>query len=322
MRKKKILIIRFSAIGDIVWTSPVVRAIKEQIEGAELHFATKKAYHSLLEANPHIDKIHLLEDKLSEFIGSLKAEDFDFVVDLHNNLRSRRIRWALGKKTFVYDKENFKKWLLVYFKINRLSGHVADRYMKAVAPLGVKDDGRGLEFFISKKNELNLKEVLPSGFLPTYDAFVIGASEFTKKLPMHKLTELCGLIPKPIVLIGGKEDAETGDVLVEKFGKEKIFNACGKFNIAQSAFLVKNAETVFGHDTGLTQIAAAFGKMVYMIFGSTHQSCGFYPYRTPHVIVSNENLSCRPCSRAGSKSCPKGHFKCMNDLDFSRVPKF
>ncbi len=314
MQTKKILIIRFSAIGDIVWTSPVLRMLKKQLPDTEIHFVTKKNYLSLLNANPNIDKIHLLGDKMSDLIRDLKAENFDCIVDLHNNLRSRHIRFLLRKKTYAYDKENLLKWLFVHFKINKLSGHVADRYIKAVAPLGIQDDGLGLEFFIKKENEI-AQEEMPENFRAGYDVFVIGASEFTKKLPLEKMFELCQMIKKPLVLVGGKDDFETGEKILAKFGSEKIWNTSGKFNLAQSASIVKNSEIVYGHDTGLTQIAAAFQKKIYMIFGSTHESCGFFPFRCPHVIVSNEQLNCRPCSRAGRKSCPKGHFKCMNEIN-------
>jgi heptosyltransferase-2 len=289
MQAKKILVIRFSAIGDIVWTSPVLRMLKKQLPNTEIHFVSKKNYLSLLDANPNIDKIHLLEDKMSDLIKKLRAENFDYIVDLHNNLRSRHIRLMLRKKTFAYNKDNFKKWLLVHLKINKLSGHVVDRYIKAVAPLGIQDDGLGLDFFIKKENEV-AKEHFPENFCAGYDVFVIGASEFTKKLPLEKMYELCEMIRKPVVLVGGKDDFDTGEKLFEKFGSEKIWNTCGKFNLAQSASIVKNAEIVYGHDTGLTQIAAAFQKKIYIIFGSTHQSCGFYPFRSPHVIISNETL--------------------------------
>ena len=76
---KKVLVIRFSSIGDIVWTSPVIRCIKNQIPGVELHFCTKLQYKSMVEANPYIDKVHYLEDSLSVLIKDLKKEKFDFI---------------------------------------------------------------------------------------------------------------------------------------------------------------------------------------------------------------------------------------------------
>ena len=109
----KILILRFSSIGDIVLTTPVVRCLKQQLPGAEIHYLTKSPFRSVLKNNPYIDKLHLLEKPLSKTIGSLKKENFDFVIDLHNNLRTRLIKLRLGVKSSSFNKMNFRKWLLV-----------------------------------------------------------------------------------------------------------------------------------------------------------------------------------------------------------------
>jgi heptosyltransferase-2 len=313
----KILIIRFSAIGDIVWTTPVVRMLKNQIPNLTLHYATKPQYKSMLEANPYIDKLHFLGKKLGDLIQELKNENFDLVIDLHKNLRSLRIRWALGKKVYTYQKQNWKRWLLIWTKINLMKEHICDRYQKAVLPLGVKPDGKGLDYFIKSTDEINLKQYFPHTHQTNFAAFVIGASTFTKKLPHHKLVELSQKIQLPIILVGGKEDKQEGEKLAQT-NPSKIINTCGKFNISQSASILKQAKLTIGHDTGLTHIAAAFSGKVYIIFGSTHPS-GYTPYCQNYEVLENQELSCRPCSRSGREKCPKGHFKCMNDLVFKEI---
>jgi ADP-heptose:LPS heptosyltransferase len=314
----KILIIRFSSIGDIVWTTPVVRGIKQQLPQAEVHFCTKKQYSAMVDYNPYIDKVHCLEDSLTDLIKALKTEQFDYVIDLHRNLRSRIIKWRLGAKSLTYNKHSWQRWLLITFKINRMPGsHVADWHWDTVKSLGVKPDGRGLDFFIPSAWEVPLTD-LPLTHQGGYVALVIGATEWNKRLPHEKLIALCEKIARPIVLIGGKEDNEQAENLVKAFAAHPqvlIFNTCGKYNISRSASLVRQAQYVFGHDTGLTHIAAAFDKKIYAIYGSTVPN-GFAPYAKDAVILENNRLDCRPCSKSGRSYCPKGHFKCMKELNF------
>jgi ADP-heptose:LPS heptosyltransferase len=238
----------------------------------------------------------------------------------------------LGVMSNAYDKLRIKRFLYTNFQINLMPNcHVVDRYFDAAAPLGIKNDDRGLDYFIPEKDEIEL-DWLPKTHQKGYIAYVIGATGWTKILPFKKMVELCDKINKPIVLVGGKEDFEAGEKLSDFFNlkpndqtseeemkflgkKTVIFNACGKFNLSQSASIVKHAELVFGHDTGLTHIAAAFKKMIFIIWGSTVPN-NFYPYGTRFILIENTKLNCRPCSKSGRSSCPKGHFKCMNDLTF------
>lgn len=329
---KKVLIIRFSSIGDIVWTTPVIRCVKQQLAGVELHFCTKIQYKSMVESNPYIDKLHFLEDSIGPLIKELKKENFDFILDLHRNIRTSMIKIRLGVKSKAYDKLRIKRFLYTNFQINLMPNcHVVDRYFEAAAPLGIVNDHEGLDYYISDKDEIEI-DWLPETHRNGYMAYVIGATGWTKILPFKKMVELCDKINKPIVLVGGKEDFGNGDKLerffnvasesqqmedsLKELGKKAvIFNACGKFNLSQSASLVKHADIVFGHDTGLTHIAAAFNKVIFSIWGGTVPN-NFYPYGTKFFLLENTKLNCRPCSKSGRSSCPKGHFKCMNDLSF------
>lgn len=145
---KKILIIRFSSIGDIVLTTPVVRAVKQQL-GAEVHFLTKEAFAPILLSNPYVDKVIILQDDFGQLITLLKAEQYDFIADLHHNLRTLRIKQALGRPSRSFHKLNFEKWLLVRTGINRLPDiHIVDRYMDTVRSLRVSKDNAGLDFII------------------------------------------------------------------------------------------------------------------------------------------------------------------------------
>jgi ADP-heptose:LPS heptosyltransferase len=312
----KILVLRFSSIGDIVLTTPVLRALKQQLPGAVVHFATKPAYRGLLEANPYVDHIHTLNGPLNNLVAELKAEKFDFVVDLHNNLRTRLIKLQLGVKARSFDKLNGRKWLLVNLKMDTMPNrHIVARYLDTVAPLGVKDDGLGLDYFIPEGQEVDLG-TLPAAVQAGYVAVAIGAQHATKRLPPDKLVELCARLACPIVLLGGPEDRAAGELLVEAFTPETgmfIHNGCGRYSLHQSASLLRQAHYVVSHDTGLMHIAAAFGKRIFSVWGNTVPEFGMYPFRTPHELLEVKGLACRPCSKIGFAKCPQGHFRCMRD---------
>ncbi|GAA0893484.1 glycosyltransferase family 9 protein [Fulvivirga kasyanovii] len=329
----KILVIRFSSIGDIVLTTPVVRNLKVQLDDAQIHYCTKYQFRSIIEPNVYVDKVHYLQDSLKDLIRTLKAEKFDYIIDLHTNLRTRIIKARLGVKSYSFDKLNWEKWLMVNLKINKLPNkHIVDRYMETVAPLGIKMDSLGLDYFIPDKDIVPL-DWLPETHRKGYIAYAIGAQHNTKKLPLKRMIELCDKINKPIVLLGGPDDAETAEAIVKFFEKTEksapmeegltrmnkkalIYNACGKYNLNQSASLVKQAKYVFTHDTGLMHIAAAFKKEIFSIWGNTIPLFGMYPYRTKFTVFENNKINCRPCSKIGYSKCPKGHFKCMNNIVF------
>lgn len=317
----KILVVRFSSIGDIVLTTPVVRTLHEQL-GAEVHFLTKKGFASILVSNPHIAKVWTIEKKLSSVLPALKAEGFDAVIDLHHNLRTFILRQRLGVKRFYcFDKLNFEKWLLVKFKINRLpQTHIVERYLAAAAPLDVKYDGKGLDYFIPTQDEVELSSLHTSLQAYNYTALVVGAAHATKRPPIDVLQAMCKQLPKPIVVLGGKEDRQVGEQLAN--GTD-IINACGAYNLNGSASLLRQSKQVIAPDTGLMHIAAALRKDIKVIWGSTVPEFGMYPFlpegqgRFENLEV--KDLGCRPCSKIGFAACPKGHFKCMRELDLSRL---
>jgi len=321
--KVKILIIRFSSIGDIVLTTPVVRCLKEQFDGEiELHYLTKKQYRTVIEHNPHITKIHTIEKSTNEIIDELKALQFDYVIDLHKNLRSKRVIKTLKCISFALDKVNYQKWLLTTFKVDKLPKiHIVDRYMETVKNFDVKNDNKGLDYFIGEEDKMNLSK-LPEMHQNGYTAFAIGAQHFTKRLPTHKIISICYKINQPIVLLGGKEDAVTAEEIETAIGVN-IYNACGKYSINQSASLVEQSKVLITNDTGLMHIGVALGVKIVSVWGNTVSSFGMYPYypNNPekYTIIENKNLKCRPCSKIGYDKCPKKHFKCMEDIAEAKI---
>ncbi|HZK64357.1 MAG TPA: glycosyltransferase family 9 protein [Puia sp.] len=330
----KILIVRFSSIGDIVLTTPVVRCLKQQVPDAEIHFLTKSTYLQILASNPYIDKVHYLEQSLQAVIKELRNENFDYIIDLHHNLRSMKVKDALKVKSFSYNKLNVQKWIYTSFKWNLLpKTHIVDRYMETVESFGVKNDGAGLDYFIAREDVINESD-LPTSHSAGYVGVVIGAALNTKKYPFHHVKKLCELLDHPIVLLGGLEDADEGD-RIAAVDHVKIYNACGKFGLNESADLVSRAKLVVTNDTGLMHIAAAFKRPIISLWGNTVPDFGMSPYygtnylerfaenaspeTMPYEILEIEHLRCRPCSKIGYDSCPLGHFKCMEKIDPAQV---
>jgi ADP-heptose:LPS heptosyltransferase len=318
----KILILRFSSIGDIVLTSALVRCLKLQVPALELHYATKAAYKSIVESNPYIDKIHLLEEDLNTFVAELASEKFDLILDLHHNIRTQIIKLRLRVKQVSVNKLNFEKWLLTQFKIDKLPKykHIVDRYLYTAKDLGVKNDGKGLDYFIPKEDEVNVSEltsISKQGFV----AIAIGAKFSTKRLPYQKLIEICDGIKEPILLLGGLDDLARGEEIVMKTSNKRVFNLCGKLNLNQSASVVKQSILLITHDTGLMHIGSAFQKNIVSIWGNTVPELGMYPYlaESKFEVIEVKDLSCRPCSKIGYKKCPKGHFKCMQEIKVEAV---
>ena len=318
---KKILVIRFSSIGDIVLTSPVLRCLKSQIN-AEVHFLTKAKFASIVKPNPNVDKVFEIRKNVKEVLKSLKAERYDYIIDLHKNLRSFHVKLSLGVSTSSFHKLNYEKWLLTNFKIQKLPGiHIVDRYLKTTNFLEVENDGKGLDYFIPSGEEVDLSNFYLQK--TPFIVFSIGGAHATKRLPVQKLIAICSGLEAPVVLLGGKDDLETGEAITSEVKGNHIINFCGKFSIHQSASVIKQSTLVLTHDTGMMHIAAAFKKRIISIWGNTVPAFGMYPYY-PEGVDRNTSfevpdLKCRPCSKIGFNSCPKKHFKCMQDQDVERL---
>ena len=327
----KILIIRYFSASDVILSTPVIRNLKVQLD-AEIHYLTSIRSKDLLVANPYLEKVYYdYED--GKVISLLQQEGYDCVVDLQKNRKSILTRLKLGIKTYAIKNLNFEKWLLVNLKINQMPNtHVVDLFMNTVKPLGVKKDLLGLDYFIQDKDKIDL-DWLPIPHRRGYTIIALSSNYDTRKLPKNKLIELCDKINKPVILLGQKEDYPlakevadfftTNDISKEfeiqltKLDKKTIvFNACGVYNIGQMASIIKMANYVFTYDSEFLQIAAAFKKDIYSIWGNTLPLFGTYPYKTKFKIFENNKIDCRPCTKHGFKKCPKKHFKCMNDIVF------
>jgi ADP-heptose:LPS heptosyltransferase len=317
----KILVIRFSSMGDIIYTTPVVRCIKKQLPNAEVHFLTKPAFKYIYDNNPYVDKLLLLKPSLSDTINQIKAEKYDHIVDLHNNLRTTIIKLRTGIKATTYKKQPIRKWLSLKFKLKLIAPtHLVDRYLEATKPLGVVNDGQPIDYYVKTEHQLN--KLLPASHQNGYIAFIIGATHFTKRMPNEKIINICSQLKLPVVLLGGNDVKANGDIVASTIGAN-IYNACGITSLDESVYLVSQAQSIIGFDTGLTHIAEAFNKPIVSVWGGTvPELLGVQPYMVKDVLVAGIDLDCRPCSKFGLEKCPLGHFKCMNDMPEGDIISF
>ncbi len=321
----KILVIRLSSIGDIVLTTPVIRCLQEQLN-AEIHYLVKAPFASILKNNENIHAIHKLLDSRTKIVRDLRKQNFDLIIDLHKNLRSRYFIKKLGVKSISFNKLNLQKWLLTSFKINWLPKiHLVDRYFNALKSLRIKDDGKGLDYPTDNKDEdafwaypgLTFNEDT------NYIAVAIGAAHKTKVPTKELYSGILKNLNMPVVLLGGKHDSEFGDLIVNLTGPH-VVNLAGKIPLGGSAVAIKNASLLISPDTGLMHIGAAMQIPIISIWGNTVPEFGMYPFYGSnnkdlnHSIEVN-NLSCRPCSKIGYEKCPKVHFNCMNLQNISII---
>lgn len=314
----KVLIIRFSSIGDIVLTTPIVRCVKKQLK-ADVYFVTKQKFVATIGENKFITKIYTFNNHLAEIEEDLINENFDIVIDLHKNIRSKKLALKLKKKVYSFDKLNIKKWILTNFKINLLPKnlHIVDRYFEGIKSLGVSYDGVGLDYFVNELDDQYGKMFLHEN--GEYATLVLGANYYTKRIPLEICSKIIEKSKLKIVLLGGIDVADEAKALKEKFSN-KIISLVSKTNLNQSAAIIKYANKVFTSDTGLMHIAAAYNKEIEIYWGSTDKIFGMYPFMSEYnenKVIHKEvlGLSCRPCSKIGYDRCPKGHFKCMLNQD-------
>jgi ADP-heptose:LPS heptosyltransferase len=317
----KFLVVRFSSIGDIILTTPVVRHLKNQVKDVDVHYLTKQPFVPLLEANPYIDHVHIYQGDMRSTLRELKTEGIDYIIDLHHNTRTVRLKFGLKRMDFTVRKLNIRKWLYVNFKVNRLPAiHMVDRNLETIRAFVSELDGEGLDYFIPEEEKIPLSE-LPEGFRDGYIAMAIGAQHETKKLPLQSLIGLSKMLTCPLVILGGPADIVTGNAIVSALPEKQILNTCGQYSIHQSASLVEQARLLITHDTGLMHIGAAFRKKIITVWGNTVPAFGMFPYRPDPSSVSFEvtGLGCRPCSKIGYRRCPKKHFKCMLEQDLEGI---
>jgi heptosyltransferase-2 len=321
--RAKILVIRFSSIGDIVLTSPVYRILQEQLpHGAEVHLLTQSRFAFIQEANPFVNKIWAVEKSGMEVLDELKDENFDYIIDLQNSLRSKSIRKKLAVLSFQVNKQNFRKWIQINLGLWKGSvGHIVDRYLETLKTFKISNDGKGLDYFIPSTTK-SIEDLLPTDFIENkYTVIATGGAHEGKRWSEEYWTELSGKFhDERIVWIGGKEDS------IELNHSPLHLDLIGKCSVHESARIIEHAKAVICGDTGMMHIGSAFKNDIVVIWGCTSPELGmgvYRPHPNPgehmHSVYLQAKRKGRPCSKLGNY-CKYGmHNKCIDVIHVNHV---
>ncbi len=277
---------------------------------AKVVFITSEKFSFVLKDNPYIDKIVSYEQ-----IGQVNDVKFDYILDLHKNIRSRRIRSKLRGKVLDFDKQNIEKWILVNFKKNILTKlHLVDRYFLAFESIGIINDGKGLDYFYPNDSSFEIPN-------EPYVVINCGGTYFTKRIPPTLIDEIVKQSPIKVFLLGGRD---VKDLSLQLTKDAKLVNLIDKTTLTEAAYLIKASTLLITSDSALMHIGAALDVSMSVVWGNTVPSFGMYPYQpkdSKETIVHCEvkELSCRPCSKIGFASCKKKHFKCMNNQSVKTI---
>lgn len=303
-----ILIIRFSSLGDVLLTTPVISAIKKINPTVKIDFLVKPNFKDAVLYNTHIRNLVEFnkEEKSDKLRKQLADNKYDFVVDLQNNFRSRKITSQLRIPFVRYRKPTLKKVLLVKFGVNLYKKVISipEMYAKELSEISLENEH--LQFSVPEDVNSTVSEGARN------IAFCVGAKHLTKRWPIENYVQLGEkLIAEgdKIYLLGGVDDAELCSDIAKQL--PEAVNFCNDNNLFQIAADMKNCNVVFCNDSGLMHLAVAVGTPVITFFGSSVREFGFAPFNAKNTILENNSLSCRPCSHIGRSDCPKKHFDCM-----------
>lgn len=322
-----ILLVRFSAIGDILLLTPLVRALRRRHPGARITVVTRAAFAPLLTHNPHLTAVVGWDPltPLAELGRGLKLRDFTHRLDLHGSLRSHALRRSIGGRWTTYPKHRVARTILIHTRrdLYRDRRPVVERYFDAARELDVQPDAGSLEVFLSRAELDGAQTFLSSrglGHARQLIAIAPGAAHFTKRWPPHHWVALVRQLVEAgndVVALGGPDDLGIAEVAAAA-GEEHATSAAGAFDLLGSAALLKRARALVSGDTGLMHLATAVETPVVALFGPTVEQFGFFPYHAKASVLQRE-LGCRPCSSHGGPACPLKHHRCMQDLQPSDV---
>jgi heptosyltransferase II len=330
----KILIMRYSSLGDVALANPLLDRIQALWPSAEVCFATKKRFAPAIRYHPVLNRVIELEGGgLFDFwhhIGEIRRWQPHLVLDLHDSLRSHLVSFFLKKaRLLVYDKQAVQRRLLTK-NIALVPGpHTIEKYMKVLEPLGLPTPSRvSFEVHVSDKSRDFLKTFSESRKIPHSQpvlGLAPGARWFTKRWFPERYAELASRLVEDygcrLFWFGSSDEAEYIRTIQEKMRgtpQEKGINLAGDYSLAENIVLLGRCELFIGNDSGWTHLASGRGCRVVVIFGSTTTSLGFEPWG-PHSVVEASGLTCRPCHVHGRNSCPLKHFKCMENITVDLV---
>jgi lipopolysaccharide heptosyltransferase II len=333
----KTLVIRFSSIGDIVLSTPLLRVLRTRFPQGQIDYVTRTEYAELVKSNQNLN--HTYEFDARERFEGLRAlkkkirdERYDLIVDIHDSLRSKYLRSLRGPKRVVVDKRVLERSMLVNLKKNLYKEvvSVVDRYIEPLSDLGVHNDAKGLELHIPDDVLFGVSGKIAALKLNRFEKVVglcPGARHFTKRWPADRFARVGAAFAQKmdakILLFGGAVDAPICNQICwdinNQAGVERATSLCGQLKLLETAAAMEYCDVIVTNDTGLMHIAVAMHKKLVAVFGSTVREFGFFPYDPKAIVLETQGLVCRPCSHIGRSECPERHFKCMSEIDPDQV---
>ena len=335
VEEPSILVVRFSSIGDIVLTTPVLRALRKRWPAARVSFLTREKFAPLLKGNPYLDEILTLEEgagirELYALCAQLAGRKWSLLIDLHSSLRSRLVRRRVPADCTVrIAKQRWKRSLLIYSRLDLFGPEplsMPQRYAAGLAPFGVRLDEKPAEIFPDESDSRKVEECLaaagPEFLQSPLLAVAPGSAWPVKRWPAERFAAAAGELVRRndmrVILLGASQDAAVCRTVAELLGKKLCLDLAGKLDLLASAAAVARSKLLLTNDTGLMHIATAVGTPVVAVFGPTTRQLGYFPYKANAQVVETA-LWCRPCTHNGRKRCPLGHFRCMRDIGVERV---
>ena len=307
MNPLRILVIRFSSLGDLILTEPFVRELRQRYPEATIGYVTKQTFSEIPAGWPFDLELFTLskEITLGELLKQLQDFKPDVTYDLHASLRSRWLTARLPGKNKRQHKRYLHRWLLLHTRFRLPLPFVTQRYLSLLL-----DDPQALApawYAFAGQDHLTV---------PTL-ALVPGAGRFTKSWPTDYWEQLVEQLLSAgwrLELFGGEREQAFADQLCKRSNEGMIENYCGKLTLAETATRLRAARLVVTGDTGMLHLATAVNSPVLLLVGSSTRELGFIPAYPGVTIMEREELRCRPCSHIGRDSCPRTHFACMREL--------
>jgi len=320
----KILVVRLSALGDIVLTTPVLKALKKEYPEAQIDFLVKQQFAEVIRHHKALSRVIEFPAKgdfkdLQKCRAEIVANAYDLILDLHANMRSRFITFANGTARVKRFKKNVvRRFVLVKSGIDlyRACSSVIQRYLDVAELLPGKQKIAPPEVFIPKSTDQKVASLLSKWYSGSKIVVLApGAGFFTKRWPAASFRTCNQKLVNAgyyTCILGSKEEAELGDAIGGEI--DNCLNLCGKLSILESAAVLRRACRAITNDSGLMHISEAVGTPVIALFGSTVKQLGFAPVLPQSRVIEVAGLKCRPCSHVGRSQCPQTHFKCMNGI--------
>jgi len=334
----KTLVIRFSSIGDIILSSPLLRVLRARFPDGQIDYVTRNEYAELVKSNQNLNYTYEF-DAMQGFEGlrvlkrKVRAEGYDLIIDIHDSLRSKYLRSIRGPKhVAVVNKRVIERTMLVKLKKNiyKEVTSIADRYIEPLRQYGIVNDGKGLELHIPDEILFGVSAKMAKLQLNGFERVIglcPGARHFTKRWPVERFA-VVGVrgareAGAKLLVFGGPDEVDLCTTLVDRINEQagpgRATHFCGQLSLLETAATMGFCDLIITNDSGLMHIATAMHRKVVAIFGSTVREFGFFPYEENAVVLERSGLYCRPCSHIGRSECPEEHFRCLREISVEEV---